>query len=47
MKKKVDWKTILIAVALSMVVCSFFSVKGMLNKLKLAGAPAETMEGLE
>lgn len=48
MKKKIDWKTILIAVALSMVACSFFSVKSMLNKLKLAGGTtAETMEGLE
>lgn len=48
MKKKIDWKTIMIAVVLSMVACSFFSVKGMLNKLKLAGGTtAETMEGLE
>ena len=47
MKKKIDWKTVLIAVALSMVACSFFSVKSMLNKLKLAGSPAETSEGLE
>lgn len=48
MKKKIDWKTILIAVALSMVACSFFSVKNILNKVKMAaGTTAETMEGLE
>ena len=48
MKKKIDWKTILIAVAFSMVACSFISLKGLLSKIKLAGGTAaETMEGLE